>query len=275
MRIFSAWPFICEWIPLPNNPIPSVFLLMADDRTPQGELRALSRRCWQTAAARFEASRRMRRCSNASTLCVAMLSVEIIIINLLVFIPSLSLDGNLVTIVTVCLSAFVLVLSLIISQLKYPQREEDYHRCGLRLAELEKKINIFEACNQQITMEKLECFNSEYQAILKESNLNHSLIDWEQALRHVNEKPYENKKKGADENKEDQGNSPKRSKCKENREKIWLYIRWHLLRSDSTYNLLTLIGAAIIVLVIMYGKTSSPLPANAIVIEKAVIFNHI
>lgn len=251
-----------EWIRAPKNPIPSLsFFHHGGQQAPKSELQALSLRCWKTSASRFEASRRMHRCSNASTLCVAMLSVEIIIINLLIFIPSLRLDGNLVTIVTIGLSAFVLVLSLIISQLKYDRREEDYHQCGLRLGELEKKINIFESFNQDITQEILEKFNDQYHAILRESNLNHTQIDWQQALKNTDEKGEEK--------------YASKSKCRLGKllSSGCLYIRWHFLRSDSVYNLLTLLGALIIVLIIIFGKGSDSTPSDKPVEEITIHYN--
>lgn len=202
---------------------------MAAPKTPLDELHALSKRCWKTSSSRFEASRRMGRCKNASTLCVAMLSVEIIVINLLIFIPRLNLDEDVVTVVTVCLSTFVLALSLIISQLKYERREDSYHLCGIRLADLEKRINIFEASGTAITYKDLSNFNDEYQSILRESNLNHSEIDMQQALR--NSVEFKNSK-------------------------IWLYIRWHFFKSDSIYNLLSFLGVVTVVLVILYGKNN-------------------
>ncbi len=182
----------------------------------------------------------MKRCSNASTLCVAMLSVEIIVINLLIFIPSLHLDGDLVTIVTVCLSAFVLALSLLISQLMYDISEDEYHQCGMLLSALEKKIDIFLSAGKEINHEAVTRFDEEYQKILLESSLNHTKIDHEQATKDDNEvvNKYLLKKIIG--------------KCYY----TGLYFRWHLLRSDSIYNILTLLGAIAVILVAVYGKKS-------------------
>lgn len=198
------------------------------------ELASLSRRCWKTSKARFEAARRMRRCCNASTLCVAMLSLEIIIINLLIFIPSLSLDGDLVTIITVCLSAFVLVLSLIIAQLKYDKREEEYHKCGMLLSALERRMTVFIASKKERSYETVLNFEKKYQEILRQSNLNHTKVDWEHAII-ADKSIHENLK----------------HPCWY---KLGLMIRWHLLRSDSIYHLLTVLGAVAIILVALYGR---------------------
>lgn len=207
---------------------------MAGNNRLDTELTSISTRCWKTSKARFEASRRMRRCSNASTLCVAMLSVEIIVINLLIYIPSLQLDGNIVTVLTVCLSAFVLVLSLIISQLKYDRKEEEYHLCGMKLGALEKKINIYIASEQGITFETVSEFNNEYQNIIRESNLNHAEMDWIYALR--NEEDTTKKCKHPD----------WRRRCIE--------LKWWLFRSPSIYHLLTVSGAIVVILVMCFAK---------------------
>ncbi len=174
----------------------------------------------------------MKRCKNASTLCVAMLSLEIIVINLLVFIPSLKLDENIVTIVTVCLSAFVLVLSLLISQLKYDRKEEEYHRCGIQMGALEKRIDIFISSEQEVNYDVVSKYEDEYQKILRDSNLNHLEIDRDQALRNTDE--YK--------------------KSSNFGERAWLYIRWHLLMSDSIYNMITALGIAAIIAVAIWGK---------------------
>ncbi len=200
-------------------------------------LENMATRCWRTSAARFEASRRMQRCHNASTLCVAMLSLEIIVINLLVFIPSLHLDDKPITITTVCLSAFVLVLSLIISQLKYDSKAKEYHRCAMELANLERKIKIYISMGKPETYETMMNFNGQYANILKDSDLNHSTTDYDWAI-------YKNERKS--------GRSPASSY--ESRKWEWTYIKWHFLLSDSIYNLITVMGAAAIFFVIIFCK---------------------
>ena len=184
------------------------------------QLNKIADRCWKTAVARFESARRMKRCHNASTLCIAMLSLEIIVINLLIFIKSLELNDVVITITTVCLSMFVLVLSLIISHLKYEKREEQYHECGLELSNLETDIKIYLACGKEISHETLKYYNDQYNAILRKWNLNHSDIDFEWAI-YKNEKLH------------------KASEDINWRKNNLLEVKWHLLRSDSIYHLLT------------------------------------
>lgn len=200
----------------------------------------MAQRCWRTAAARFEASRRMQRCHNASTLCVAMLPLEIIVINLLVFVPSLKLDDKPITVLTVCLSAFVLVLSLIISQLKYDAKAEEYHRCAVELANLEKKIRIYTSMNKPETYEVMMNFNSKYANIIKNSNLNHSTTDYDWAIM-----------------KDEKKMGKSAASSYEQRKWNWTYIKWHFLLSDSIYNLITFLGACAIILVMIFCKVQN------------------
>lgn len=199
------------------------------------QLEYMATRCWRTSASRFEAARRMRRCHNASTLCVALISVEIIVLNLLVFVDNLHLDDKAVTITTVCLSVFVLVLSLIVSQLRYEQREVNYHSCAVNLGNLEKRIRIFKAAGKPITYEILMDLNKEYNSILLISNLNHTTMDHDWAMR---------KDKDKDKNKQ-YGENPICLWW----HRTWLAIKWYLLRSDSIYHCLTAIGGIAVIAV--------------------------
>ena len=200
-------------------------------------LNIMAERCWKTAISRFESARRMRRCHNASTLCIAMLSLEIIVINLLIFIKSLELNDVVITITTVCLSMFVLVLSLIVSHLKYEKREEQYHECGLELSNLEKDIKIYLVSDKDISHETLKYYNDQYNSILRKWNLNHSNIDFEWAI-------YKNGKLHK--------NAPENINWRRNN---LLEVKWHLLRSDSIYNLLTFLGFIAIILIIVYSQS--------------------
>lgn len=197
-------------------------------------LERIAIRSWRTAASRFEASRRMQRCQNASTVCVAMLSLEIIVINLLVFIHSLHFREDVITVTTVCLSAFALALSLIISQFKYDTKAIEYHRCGVELANLEKRIMIYISSGKPESYKVMKRYNRQYDSIIKNSNLNHSTIDYDWAMI----RSKKSKGEGL-------------SSFYECRKWVWTYIKWHFLLTDSVYNLITFVGACAIILVII------------------------
>lgn len=201
-------------------------------------------RCRITSTARFESYRLMKRCHNASTLCIAMLSLEIIVINLLVFIPTLELGQEVITITTVCLSAFVLVLSLIISQLHYEKKAHEYHVCGIELANLEKEIQIYISCEKPETYEIMMDYNKRYNQIIKKCPFNHNSTCYKRALYNIICK------------NEPIPISVKSEKLLSKLENFITFIKWHFLMADSIYNLLTFLGAAAIVATIMYGKNT-------------------
>ena len=200
-------------------------------------LHIIKNRCRDTANSRFEASRRMKRCYNASTLCIAMLSFEIIVLNLLVFIPALRLDSVSITVTTVCLSVFVLVLSLILSQLQYDKKASKFHKCANALKNLENSIDIRISSGESPSIEEIKEFNKDYADIIKTSNLNHSSVDYDWA------KIKEAKKRG---------DLP--FNAYQWRKWNWTYIKWHFLLSDSIYNLLTILGACAIVVIAICCK---------------------
>ena len=199
-------------------------------------LNKMAERCWKTAIARFESARRMKRCHNASTLCIAMVSLEIIVINLLIFIKQLELNEVIITITTVGLSMFVLVLSLIVSHLKYEKREEQYHECGLELSNLERDIKIYLTCGTEISHETLKYYNDQYNSILQKWNLNHSDTDFEWAI-------YKNGKLHKE--------TPENVNWRRN---TFLEVKWHILRSDSIYHLITALGFIAIILIIASSR---------------------
>lgn len=98
----------------------------------------------KTARSRFEAYRRMRRNRIWSNITLAIFSFYIIVINSLVFIePFKSHNKNdVITLVTIFMSTFILVMSLLVGQRQYESREKTYHDCGKKLSEVKDRIII-------------------------------------------------------------------------------------------------------------------------------------
>ena len=115
-------------------------------------------------------------------------------------------------------------------------REEKYHECGLELSNLEKDIKIYLVSGKDISHETLKYYNNQYNSILRKWNLNHSNIDFEWAI-YKNEKLHKN--------------APENINWRRN---TLLEVKWHLLRSDSIYNLLTSFGFIAIILIIVYSQ---------------------
>ena len=154
-------------------------------------LQELSDKIWKTKNARFIAAKRMRRSHNSSTVSVALLSASIIAVNMLAFFNISEINKTIITIVTVVLSTFALVMSLLISHLRYEYREGNYHQCGIELDHLNQrlKIRINELCmgnnnvNEIISpIEDNLKYLDEYKAILSKYNLNHTEFDYNYSL---------------------------------------------------------------------------------------------
>lgn len=145
-------------------------------------LQELSDKIWATKGARFEASKRMRRNRIASNAAMYLLSASIIAINLLAFLPKFQSNNDFITcltLFTVVLSIFCLVITAIINSLNYSNREEQHHKCGLELDRLNSQIKLFIEKNEQANDEEhCKNFIEEYNRILSNYQLNHTHFDW-------------------------------------------------------------------------------------------------
>ena len=153
-------------------------------------LKELSNKIWKTKNSRFIASKRMKRSRNSSTVSVALLSASIIAVNMLAFLNISEIDKIIITIVTIVLSTFALVMSLLISHLRYEYREDNYHQCGIELDHLNQRlaIRINELCAGN-NVDEIESPNEDnlkylddYNAILSKYNLNHTEFDYNYSL---------------------------------------------------------------------------------------------
>lgn len=187
--------------------------------------------CWKTSKSRHEAAYRMRRCAATSTICIAMLSLEIIVINLLELTPMAEgKDMTLFSALTICLSVFVLVLSVIVNSLDYKSREKNFHSCGLRLGDLCKRMEARLKDKNDIKLCEANHYIKEYNSILIESNQNHTTVDNHWALRNDPE------------TKDRYGYGTNQVPYLWYRFRLW--IRWNICQTDMVYILLTIAGAA-------------------------------
>lgn len=149
-------------------------------------LQDLSDKIWKTKNARFIAAQRMKRSRISSTASVALLSASVIAVNMLAFLNIGDNDKTIITIVTVVLSTFALVMSLLIALLRYEYREDNYQQCGRELEYLNQQLKI--RINEILAEKKGETdvnsskdddfYLSEYTDILRKFNLNHSEFDY-------------------------------------------------------------------------------------------------
>lgn len=154
-------------------------------------LEELSEKIWKTKNARFMASTRMKRSRVSSTVSVALLSASIIAVNMLAYQNISEKDRTSITIATVILSTFALVMSLLVIFLRYEYREDNYHKCGCELEKLnqqlkirieeiksEEQINKTPKSLKEDSIKYLDLYND----ILIRYNLNHSDFDYRYSL---------------------------------------------------------------------------------------------
>lgn len=140
----------------------------------------LADRIYKTKDARFNAAKRMARSGKASKACEALLSASIIGISLI----AMQMDDvhivRLISGMTIVLSTFVLVFSLLLGYLAYDRRYDNYHRCGQELARIYHELD--NLCCENLPEEEchkvLDNFTNRYEEIVKTYNLNHIEIDY-------------------------------------------------------------------------------------------------
>lgn len=146
-------------------------------------MQALLDKINKTKNARFTAYRRMKRNKTYANLAVVIFSFYIIVINTLVYLPGGSRYSDLITISTIWLSVFILIISQIIAQQQYEIKEKNYHDCGNRLNELADRIALSIETEDHLTKEQKEEYLSEYHSIIDYFQLNHNENDYHWAYR--------------------------------------------------------------------------------------------
>ena len=141
---------------------------------------------WSTKNARFTASRRMKRNKVSSNVAMSMLSFQIIAINLLAFLPSFEKYESRITIITIILSGFTLVLSLLVSLLQYEKRETNYHQCAIEMDLLNQEIQLDMSREEPLSLEEKEKYIKQYFDIIEKYNLNHTTFDYMYATNKYN-----------------------------------------------------------------------------------------
>ena len=118
-------------------------------------------------SARFTAYHRMKRNRDASKVAEALSSASIIGISLIALQSKNIALSNQISVFTIILSTFLLVLSLLFSGLDYDKRKDNYHSCGNALNRLYRQIHhdakILPEAEQQ---EKEQKYIKEYEDIL-------------------------------------------------------------------------------------------------------------
>lgn len=147
-------------------------------------LDSLGNTVYKTMSARFTASRRMKRSRDSSKVCESMFSVSIIAISLIALQMNPAKDvANMISVFTIILSTFLLVLSLLFSGLNYDKRMENYHACGNELNRLYRLIKHDVNVLPKEEQDKKEIdYINKYEEILSKYNLNQTYFDYQYAM---------------------------------------------------------------------------------------------
>ena len=157
-----------------------------------GYLKDFSDVVYKTMTARFTAYRRMKRNRDASKVAESFFSASIIAISLIALQNHEEHLSDLISIVTIILSTFLLVMSLLFSGLDYEKRMDNYHDCGNELDKLYRDMKLILSYGEEISSDemkaKTEDFQAKYFEILHKYNLNHTSFDYEYTAVMLDEK---------------------------------------------------------------------------------------
>ena len=147
---------------------------------------------YKTMTARFTAYRRMKRNRDASNVAESFFSASIIAISLIALQNHEEHLSDLISIVTIILSTFLLVMSLLFSGLDYEKRMDNYHDCGNELDKLYRDMKLILSYGEEFSSDemkaKTEDFQAKYFDILHKYNLNHTSFDYEYTAVMLDEK---------------------------------------------------------------------------------------
>ena len=147
---------------------------------------------YKTMTARFTAYRRMKRNRDASKVAESFFSASIIAISLIALLKYEKSISDLISIVTIILSTFLLVMSLLFSALGYEKRMDNYHDCGNELDKLYRDMRLILSYGERVSSDemkaKTEDFQAKYFEILHKYNLNHTSFDYEYTAVMLDEK---------------------------------------------------------------------------------------
>lgn len=149
---------------------------------------------YKTMTARFTAYRRMKRNRDASKVAESFFSASIIAISLIALLNHKERLSELISIVTIILSTFLLVMSLLFSALGYEKRMDNYHDCGNELDKLYRDMRLILSYGESVSSDemkaKTEDFQAKYFEILNKYNLNHTSFDYEYTAVMLDEKNF-------------------------------------------------------------------------------------
>jgi hypothetical protein len=133
---------------------------------------------WKTKSARFNAHARLTAKHWLSTSATAILSFYLVVASLvsLVYEKDMPSSGSkLLAVVTVIISVFLIIITLLESARNYKTEADRMHKCALEISEL---YNRFQALTSAEADSNRISINDEYSTILRSNEINHKDIDF-------------------------------------------------------------------------------------------------
>ncbi|MCX2680267.1 SLATT domain-containing protein [Galbibacter sp. EGI 63066] len=146
----------------------------------ENELNRWYKKLWETKGSRFIAAKRYERHEKWSTITISLVSIYIICINLLVFVPNRPpiLSEINITLSTISLSILVIVISIILNNMSYKHLSHRFHDCGREITIVYDKLCLLKADSEKVRKEDLEEITNQYNSILRKYDINHTPLDY-------------------------------------------------------------------------------------------------
>ncbi len=144
---------------------------------------SLKSRLWKTKGSRFNAYRRLKRRQQVSIFSISVLSVygiSIPVIQAVLDTSSCPRTNDLYTVVSLTLSVFILVLSLLEGANNYAGKSEKMHTNAVKISSLYSELEILAIKDQNpdSLIEKVDDVQRRYSEIIKECPENHEPEDY-------------------------------------------------------------------------------------------------
>jgi len=162
--------------------------LISEDRFGQ----ELDRKMWITKGARFNAHQRLMYKHIWSIATIAFLSILVIIITLIQYIPGISLtaqQNDVTSISAIALALFILILSLLEASKSHQMKAMELHNCARDVSTLYNRLrqilsNPYDQDGVSVNKQLAE-IASKYDEIMNRCQENHDIIDYDVfRLRH-------------------------------------------------------------------------------------------
>jgi hypothetical protein len=137
---------------------------------------------WKTKGARFNACRRLKQTYKISNLAISLFSSFVILISLIALLPSsfgLNLNVTNISLLSLLMSMFILLLSLLENGKQYEIKSERLFNNANEITRIYDKFRFILEVKREKSGAKIESLISEYHFALDKCQENHEPVDYE------------------------------------------------------------------------------------------------